>query len=290
VATPTCRHQCAASIIDSSSFEPLTSADRPVRLLATVADVAFDDRMDYALALVDQNAQLGALLRDADWSTPVPTCPGWTLTQLLRHVGRGDRWAAQIITDRADGDLDPRLVRDGKPPADTPGTIRWLAESPRTLLAAVRDIGPDTDVATFLGARPASWWIRRRLHEATVHRADAALALDTDYTLSAELAADGISEWLDRLAVEQSPDRPTPLPPGSRLVLQADDSADVWSVQGTATGITWTAAAADGEVRLEGSVTDLLLTLLRRKPVAHTPVRLDGNAELWREWLELTPL
>ena len=57
--------------------------------------------MDYAAALIEQNQLLGELLRDADWSTPVPTCPGWTLLQLLRHVGRGDRWAAQIITDRA---------------------------------------------------------------------------------------------------------------------------------------------------------------------------------------------
>ena len=73
--------------------------------------------MDYAAALTGQNQELGELLRDADWSVPVPTCPGWTLLQLLRHVGRGDRWAAQIITDRADTSLDPRSVRDGKPPA-----------------------------------------------------------------------------------------------------------------------------------------------------------------------------
>jgi hypothetical protein len=47
--------------------------------------------------MIEQNRMLGELLRGADWSVPVPTCPGWTLLQLLRHVGRGDRWAAQII-------------------------------------------------------------------------------------------------------------------------------------------------------------------------------------------------
>jgi len=62
--------------------------------------------VDYATALTGQNQMLRELLRDADWSVPVPTCPGWTLLQLLRHVGRGDRWAAQIITDRADTSLD----------------------------------------------------------------------------------------------------------------------------------------------------------------------------------------
>lgn len=255
-----------------------------------MAGVAFDEPMDHATALVDQNAQLAALLHDADWSTPVPTCPGWTLTQLLRHVGRGDRWAAQIIADRADGDLDPRLVRDGKPPADVAGAMRWLADSPRTLLAAVRDVGPDTEVATFLGPRPAAWWIRRRLHEATVHRADAALALHTDYALAADLAADGISEWLDRLVAEQSPGRPAPLPPDVHLVLRATDSADVWTVRGTSGGIAWSAQDDAADVSLTGPATDLLLALVRRKPVEDTGIRLAGNAELWREWLGSTPL
>jgi Mycothiol maleylpyruvate isomerase N-terminal domain len=85
---------------------------------------------DYATALTEQNRMLGKLFQGADWSVPVSTCPGWTLLQLLRHVGRGDRWAAQIIADRADASLDPRLAREGRPPADAPGAIRWLAQSP----------------------------------------------------------------------------------------------------------------------------------------------------------------
>ncbi|HEX3588487.1 MAG TPA: maleylpyruvate isomerase family mycothiol-dependent enzyme [Pseudonocardiaceae bacterium] len=246
--------------------------------------------MDYPTALVDQNAQLAALLRDADWSTPVPTCPGWTLTQLMRHVGRGDRWAAQIIADRVDSSLDPRLVRDGKPPADDPGALRWLADSPRTLLDAVRDVGADTEVSTFLGPRRASWWIRRRLHEATIHRADAAFALDTGYGLSADLAADGISEWLDRLVVEQSLGRPAVLPSGTRLVLRATDSTDVWTVAGTAAGITVTDEPADGDVRLEGPAADLLLALVRRRAVADTSIQLEGTPGLWHDWLDRTPL
>jgi uncharacterized protein (TIGR03083 family) len=180
-------------------------------------------RVDYATALTGQNQMLGELLRDADWSVPVPTCPGWTLLQLLRHVGRGDRWAAQIIADRADTSLDPRLVRDGKPPADMPGAIRWLSQSPQVLLAAVEVIGPGSEVSTFVGPRPAAWWTRRRLHEATVHRADAAIALGAPYELSAELAADGISEWLERLADEQALGKPPSLPAGTSLTLRATD-------------------------------------------------------------------
>jgi hypothetical protein len=69
-------------------------------------------------------------------------------------------------------------------------------------------IGPGSEVSTFVGPKAAAWWIRRRLHEATVHRADAAIALGVPYELSAELAADGISEWLERLADEQALGQP----------------------------------------------------------------------------------
>jgi uncharacterized protein (TIGR03083 family) len=249
--------------------------------------------MDYAAALIEQNHLLGELLRDADWSVPVPTCPGWTLLQLLRHVGRGDRWAAQIIADRADASLDPRLVRDGRPPADVPGAVRWLSGSPRTLLAAVEAVGPDTEVSTFLGPKAAAWWLRRRLHEATVHRADAATALGAPYELSAELAADGITEWLDRLADEQALGRPSSLPAGKSMALRAADPHlrdTVWTVRGTHRGVRRAGQPAGADLILSGPAADLLLALVRRRPVEDTGISLQGDTALWHSWLALTPL
>lgn len=249
--------------------------------------------MDYATALTEQNQMLGELLRDADWSVPVPTCPGWTLLQLLRHVGRGDRWAAQIIADRADASLDPRQVRDGKPPADVPGAIRWLSESPLTVLAAVDDIGQGTEVATFVGPRPAAWWVRRRLHEATVHRADAAITLGAPYELSAELAADGIAEWLERLAEQQALGQPASLPPGASMTLHATDdqlTKSTWTLFGEAAGLRLADRQDGADLTLAGPATDLLLALVRRRPLEDTAVKMHGTDALWASWLALTPL
>jgi uncharacterized protein (TIGR03083 family) len=248
---------------------------------------------DYAAALTGQNRMLGELLQDADWSVPVPTCPGWTLLQLLRHVGRGDRWAAQIIADRAAASLDPRLVREGKPPADVSGAIRWLTQSPLTLLTAVDAIGPGSEVSTFVGPRAARWWVRRRLHEATVHRADAAIALGVPYELPAELAADGISEWLERLADEQSLGRPPALPAGASLALRATDqdlTESTWSVLGRPEGMRLARQPASADLTLSGPATDLLLALVRRRPAEDTGISMQGDTELWRTWLALTPL
>lgn len=249
---------------------------------------------DYATALTGQNRMLVELLQDADWSVPVPTCPGWTLLQLLRHVGRGDRWAAQIIADRVDASLDPRLVRDGKPPADVPGAIRWLSQGPLTLLAAVNAVGPGTEVSTFVGPRAAAWWVRRRLHEATVHRADAAIALGAPYELPAELAADGISEWLERLADEQALGQPPSLPAGASLALRATDqdlAESTWTVLGRPGGVQWgKSRPGSADLTISGSATGLLLALLRRRPAEDTGISMQGDTGLWRSWLALTPL
>ena len=41
--------------------------------------------------------------RSAGLDTPVPSCPDWDVTALLRHVGKIHRWVAQVI---ATGDMN----------------------------------------------------------------------------------------------------------------------------------------------------------------------------------------
>ena len=154
--------------------------------------------MDFRAALLDQTRDFGELIRGADPSTPVPTCPDWTLKQLFRHVGRGNRWAAQIIADRTDRAAGParcpRRQAAGRPRRRDRLVERGrAADHRRRRPRRLRHAGVDVHRA----ARPCGWWIRRRLHEATVHRADAALALGRDFELAPELAADGISEWIE---------------------------------------------------------------------------------------------
>jgi uncharacterized protein (TIGR03083 family) len=140
----------------------------------------------------------------------------------------------------------------------------------------------------------AAWWVRRRLHEATVHRADAAIALGTAYELQSELAADGISEWLGRLADEQGLGRPRALPAGKSMTLRATDrllTDNSWSVLGGSAGLQrGDGQPASADVVLSGPATGLLLALVRRRPAEDAGVTVDGDAELWRSWLTLTPL
>lgn len=250
--------------------------------------------MDHAAAFLDENRAFAELFRDADESTPVPTCPGWTLTQLLRHVGRGDRWAAQVVRDRLDDYLDPRTVEGGKPPPDPAEAISWLHGGAQRLVDAVESAGVETPVWTFLGTRPANWWIRRRLHETAVHRADAAIAIGREFSLDAHIAADGITEWLERVAIQAgSEEAPLPLEDGNTLHLHATDpglgDAGEWTIGVDGGAITWSHAHGKGSAALRGGATELLLAILGRVPVADTGVALFGDDAVWQNWLDRTP-
>lgn len=246
--------------------------------------------MDYAAALVDEIRAFGELVRAADPETPVPTCPEWNLKQLFRHVGRGDRWAAQIVADRVEERVDPREVRGGKPPADPDEAIDWLHAGAQAVIDAVVGIGADTPAWTYLGPRPAAWWIRRRLHEATVHRADAALALGRDYAIAPELAADGISEWLD--IITALPHDRLPLADGQSVHLHATDDGlgenGEWTIQADGGALSWSRAHGKGSVALRGPARDLLLAIMRRIPVAGTGIAVFGDADVWQQWLDRT--
>jgi uncharacterized protein (TIGR03083 family) len=248
--------------------------------------------VDARAALLEETAAFGELIRTADPAAPVPTCPGWTIRQLFRHVGRGDRWAAQIVADRSDEPLDPREVPEGRPPDDADAAIDWLNAGAQLVLDAVDAIGADTAVWTFLGPRPAQWWIRRRLHEATVHRADAAIAVGADFALDPEVAADGIDEWLERVAIQTNAET-SPLDAGRTLHLHATDDglagAGEWTITGTGAGIAVSHEHGKGDAALRGSAQDLLLAVVRRVSAADAGLEVFGDTAVWDGWLDRTP-
>ncbi|HOW93107.1 MAG TPA: maleylpyruvate isomerase family mycothiol-dependent enzyme [Mycolicibacterium fallax] len=239
--------------------------------------------MDFGAELLDQNRAFGAAVARCDQDAPVPTCPGWTVKQLFRHVGRGNRWAAQMVAERATEAADPAQVPDGRPPADLDGALAWLDDGARLLVDSVDRIiaedGTDGSVWTFLGQRPAAWWLRRRLHEVLVHRVDAAFAGGLDFEVRPDLAADCIDEWLD-LTSALNPGLP------GRVHLHAAE-ADLGDLgEWTIADGTWTHGHSSGDVALRGPVRELMLVTTRRRPPVEAAVEIFGDEELLATWLD----
>jgi uncharacterized protein (TIGR03083 family) len=241
--------------------------------------------VDFAAEFIAETEAFGALIAAGDPATDVPTCPGWTLQQLFRHVGRGNRWAAQMVLDGATEGLDPRAVPDGKPPEGQ--ETAWLHDGARKLVDAVSRDG-DAPVWTFIGQRPAAWWARRRLHEVLVHRADAALALRRPFEVAPALGADAISEWLD--IVVHSQEAKVALRDGDSIHLHATDDGlgddGEWTLSRRGDVVSWGFEHGKSGVALRGTATDLLLALTRRRPRQESAIQTFGDETVWQSWVD----
>ncbi|WP_432832232.1 maleylpyruvate isomerase N-terminal domain-containing protein [Dactylosporangium sp. CA-092794] len=125
-------------------------------------------------------------------TAPVPSCPGWTVTDLLRHVGQVYLHKATVMHTGAWPDPWPPEETRAEPP------IALLDRAYGALTHAFSRRG-DTDPALTWHApdQTAKFWIRRMAQETVIHRLDAELALHTESDpIPEDLALDGIDEVL----------------------------------------------------------------------------------------------
>ncbi|EOD69445.1 maleylpyruvate isomerase family mycothiol-dependent enzyme [Amycolatopsis vancoresmycina] len=242
------------------------------------------DNARLAEGLREHTAGFAEAAAAADPDVRVPTCPEWPLRVLAGHLGQAHRWAASIVREGPSPVPDPL---DADPGA--PGTWSgWLREGAADLEAAVQAAG-DTPVWTFFGPQPARFWLRRMLHDTTIHHADAALLTGRAFTVAPDLAADAISEWLEVLAdpvtASLNPDFAELRGTGQTLHLRPD-AGPGWLITRTPDGVRWTWETGTADVTLAGPVEDLLLVFTRRLPLDR--VTVTGDEALAAHWLART--
>ncbi|GAA2868812.1 maleylpyruvate isomerase family mycothiol-dependent enzyme [Pseudonocardia halophobica] len=246
--------------------------------------------MDFDRHCTEIVTQTDLLVRDAggaDLRAPVPSCPGWTLGALARHVDGGHRWAEQIVRTRATAFPDDTIVRDvlgddsGPLPADD------LREGAQGLAATLRAAGPGAEVWGPFHFRSTTFWARRFAHETLMHRADTALAAGTPFAVEPEVALDAVDEWMELDVLPQHfdlrPEKRDLLAPGRTLALEATDRDAAWFVDLTGPVITWRRGAGEAAVTVRAPLTDLLLLIYRRHDGAG--LQVAGDAALLDLWL-----
>jgi uncharacterized protein (TIGR03083 family) len=253
----------------------------------------------YFAEITASTESLGTLVAGADLTLRVPTCPDWTLRQLATHVGRAQRWAAEIVSTRSARAIAFRDVPDGRIPDDPAEHAGWLRAGAGRLIAALGPAG-DVPVWAFGHQRPAIFWARRMTHETAVHRADAQLTVSaaggqpTVPVIVADVAADGIDEWLTELAApgDGDPDlHAAALAEGESLHVHAADvprGTGEWLITSGPAGITVRRVHEKGTIALRGGASDLLLVLLQRLPADTPAVQLHGDPAVFHRWLDKT--
>lgn len=239
----------------------------------------------------DQSNIFVDVVSGADPETRVPTCPEWTLRELIRHLGHAYYWGAAIIgsgsasptpfDDVPDGDLPERADQYGD----------WVRAGATRMVDAAAAAGPEATVWTWAGEGGAGFWLRRFTHETVVHRADAAIAVGRDFTVAPDLAVDAITELfglLPALAAHR-PNVAQLAGTGQTLHFHATDADDgEWLVHRTPDGITWEPGHAKADVAVRATAADLLLLLSRRTPADTPGVAIFGDDALLAHWLEHT--
>jgi uncharacterized protein (TIGR03083 family) len=247
--------------------------------------------------IVAQTGLLRACLEGADLTVPVPSCPGWNVGQLARHLGGAQRWAVGVVQSRtAEPIAEPEDVRDLSAYGDEDPAVvgPWLAEGAAALTDALRAAGPDAPLWTPVPGGSARFYARRFTHETALHRADAILALGQQYVLDQDVALDAFDEWMQLGALpmhfEIHPQMRELLGPGRTLHFHATDTAPEaaaeWVVDLTGDAITWRRAHEKAAVAVRGPLTDLLLVIYKRRPARGPGIEVLGDAQLLDFWLE----
>ncbi|MGI5367085.1 hypothetical protein C9J60_33565 [Streptomyces sp. A244] len=250
------------------------------------------DEIAHQIALLRQVVTSGA-----DLSGTVPTCPDWSLEELVRHTGGALRWAELMVRTRAAEEVPEEQVPGVAGPeavGDAAALDAWLAETGEQITATLREAGPDAKVWGWAGIQTSGFWARRMTHEITVHRADAALAAGLPYDVAPEIAADTIDEWLQIVEyVQRTEPRDVVrelVGPGSSIHLHATDTGPdlnaEWVVELTEDGVRWRRGHEKATVALRGPLTFVLLAFYRRLPLDAKELEVLGERELLEFWLE----
>ncbi|HEY2056857.1 MAG TPA: maleylpyruvate isomerase family mycothiol-dependent enzyme [Amycolatopsis sp.] len=249
------------------------------------------DFQSQCAAIVGQTELLQATVAGADLGTIVPSCPEWTLGQLLNHVGAAHRWAEEIVRTRAEQlppDQELRQLGSTQRPAS------WLPDGARELADTLREAGPDARVVTPVPAGPprAAFYARRFMNETAIHRADATLAVGAEFTLEHDVAVDAMEEWLELgslpVMLDYFPERRALLGEGRSVHLLPTDGGEKsegWTVDLTGELLAWHHGAPTKPAKpakptevnkhreptnptatIQAPLTDLLLIIYGRQP------------------------
>ncbi|MFJ1704732.1 maleylpyruvate isomerase family mycothiol-dependent enzyme [Kitasatospora sp. NPDC088346] len=224
----------------------------------------------------------------------VPSCPGWSVSDLVLHLGSVHRAVAHVIRDRPSRGPDAADLRFLRLPDSTegwpapehqpnlgpvpPGLGDWFTAGARELAALLADHGPAEEVWTWSPERSVGFWRRIQAIEAAVHRWDAEDATGAAQPVDAELARDAVAQTFTVMAPARRAWRGAPDGSGERYRLRESDGPGRWTAAFEGTRVSLTDGEGGYDVELAGTASDLMLFLWGRLPADRLAVTGDRAA------------
>jgi uncharacterized protein (TIGR03083 family) len=243
----------------------------------------------YVTQLRHDGERVSTVLAGADLDARVPSCPDWSLRDLVRHLGGVHRWAAGFVLALDDHPIDAdleELVGGWPPDAELRS---WFAAGHRALVQAIEEAPADLETWTFLEARtPLVFWARRQAHETAIHRVDAELAVGEVTGFPTAFAADGIDELLLRFA--SRPGRELPVDRTRTMTVRATDENRTWRITFAPCGLDIEADTdgTDAESDVSASASELYIWLWNRSDAGTLDITGDSELlDVWRDAVQI---
>jgi uncharacterized protein (TIGR03083 family) len=242
-------------------------------------------------AYVDALEREGALLADTadqlDPTASVPTCPDWTVRDLILHLGGIHRWAGSHVRDRRTSILQTDLVDifDRLPGND--GLVAWYHGELHLLLDTLREAPADLECVTFLKCvSPLHHWARRQAHETCIHRADLESINGKLTPVETDFALDGIDELVDGFVPRRFMKLRSQTPVTLRI---APDEVDpTWVLSITGDPVVVSTEPVETDCTVGGDASDIYFALWNRASAERLAV--TGNPtvfDLFREKIRI---
>ncbi|MEU9992661.1 maleylpyruvate isomerase family mycothiol-dependent enzyme [Streptomyces sp. NPDC048045] len=245
--------------------------------------------VDHRRAVAAETARFVAAVKDADLTTEVPGCPGWTLADLVKHTGSVQRWFSVLLRARIQEPPRTREV-DLRLPDQEDGYPDWLSESATVAADAFAATDPDLPMWAWGADQHARFWARRMLFETLVHRADAERALGLRPVIDRSVAVDGIDEFLENLpfATSFAPHVANLRGPDRTIRFRTTDGDEAWLVRLRPDGFgldTAHPATGTADATVRGTAADLLLLAYGRLPHTAESLAHEGDEQLLAHWV-----
>jgi uncharacterized protein (TIGR03083 family) len=195
------------------------------------------------------------------WTAPAPCCPGWRLSDLVRHLAEVQHFWAWVVRTRAS---DPSTyVEPRRHPDDE--LLGFASAASAELETVLAGADPAERVWTWAPRQDVAFVLRRQAQEATVHTVDVEQVLGDVRPIPADVGLDGLDEWLEVMVPGRLPDGPPPH--AHPVVLHAVDA--------DAERTLFPGSRPFPIATLTGNAGDLLLAVWRRIPLEVLTV--DGD-------------